>query len=130
MAHGTIKIDTVKSSTAGLAPVFVDSADREIIQGCTARLKFNGSGTPAIDDSFNVSSITDHSTGQWTVNFAVAMTNADYSFVGSTNYVSWWGGLDLYSAAGMTTSSCRIVSHRAGTYSDTTENCCAFFGGL
>ena len=52
MAHGTIKIDTIKTGAAALAPVFVDSADREIIQGCTARLKFNGSGTPAIDDSF------------------------------------------------------------------------------
>ena len=86
MAHGTIKIDTVKSSTAGLAPVFVDSADREIIQGCTAWVNLDGSGTPSATDSFNVSSITDGGSGNYDVNFATAMTNANYAALMTAEY--------------------------------------------
>lgn len=48
---------------------------------CTAWVNFNGTGTVAIRDSFNVSSITDNGTGDYTVNFAVAMANSNYSVV-------------------------------------------------
>ena len=44
-----------------------------------AWVNFNGSGTVAIRRGFNVSSITDNSTGNFTVNFATAMTDANYS---------------------------------------------------
>jgi hypothetical protein len=40
---------------------------------------FNGTGTVAIRDSFNVSSITDNGTGDYTVNFTTAMPNANYA---------------------------------------------------
>lgn len=43
-----------------------------------AWVNFNGTGTVAIRDSFNVSSITDHGTGDYTVNFASALPNANY----------------------------------------------------
>jgi hypothetical protein len=45
-----------------------------------AWVNFNGTGTVAIRASFNVSSITDNGTGDYTVNFAVAMTDADFSY--------------------------------------------------
>jgi hypothetical protein len=44
-----------------------------------AWVNFNGSGTVAIRSSFNVSSITDNGTGQFTVNFTTAMADANYS---------------------------------------------------
>ena len=44
-----------------------------------AWVNFNGTGTVAIRDSHNVSSITDASTGAHTVNFTNAMANASYS---------------------------------------------------
>jgi len=45
-----------------------------------AWVNFDGSTTPvAIRDSFNVSSITDHGTGYYTVTFATAIGNDDYS---------------------------------------------------
>ena len=50
-----------------------------------AWVNFNGSGTVAIRDSYNVSSITDNSTGNYTVNFSTAMANANYSTVMYTN---------------------------------------------
>lgn len=43
-----------------------------------AWVNFNGSGTVAIRDSFNVSSITDNGTGDYTINFATAMPNTNY----------------------------------------------------
>ena len=46
-----------------------------------AWVNFDGTGTVAIRDSFNVSSITDNGTGNYTVNFTTAMPNANYSAV-------------------------------------------------
>ena len=44
---------------------------------------YNGSGTPAFLDSFNTSSLTDHATGDHSVNFTNAMSNANYSLGGA-----------------------------------------------
>jgi hypothetical protein len=49
--------------------------------GCRAWVNFNGSGTVAIRGSGNVSSITDNSTGNYTVNFATDMPDTNYSAV-------------------------------------------------
>ena len=46
---------------------------------CRAWVNFNGTGTVVIRTSGNVSSITDNSTGDYTVNFAVAMVDVNYS---------------------------------------------------
>jgi hypothetical protein len=57
-----------------------------------AWVNFNGTGTVAIRSSYNVSSITDNGTGDYTVNFATALSDANYSISGcsgngSTNLV-------------------------------------------
>ena len=46
---------------------------------CKAFVNFNGTGTVAIRAQFNVSSITDNGTGDYTVNFATAFADANYS---------------------------------------------------
>ena len=46
---------------------------------CRAWVNFNGTGTVAIRASFNVSSITDNGVGDYTVNFATAMPDANYN---------------------------------------------------
>jgi len=51
--------------------------------GCRAWVKFNGSGTVAIDNTANVSSITDLATGRYRVNFTTAMVDADFAAVSS-----------------------------------------------
>ena len=48
-----------------------------------AWVSFNGTGTVAIRDSHNVSSITDQETALYTVNFTNAMSNANYALAGS-----------------------------------------------
>jgi len=62
--------------------------------GCRAWVNFNGTGTVAIRASGNVTSITDNGTGDYTVNFTTAMTDANYGVSGligagsSTNRVA------------------------------------------
>jgi hypothetical protein len=49
------------------------------IYAARAWVNFNGTGTVAIRASGNVSSITDNGTGDYTVNFTNAMSDANYS---------------------------------------------------
>ena len=46
--------------------------------GCRAWVNFNGTGTPAIRGSGNVSSITDNGEGRYAINFTTAMPDANY----------------------------------------------------
>lgn len=50
-----------------------------------AWVNFNGVGTVAIRDSYNVSSITDNGGGDYTVNYANALPSTNYAIVGCTN---------------------------------------------
>jgi hypothetical protein len=56
-------------NAAGSAPVYAPRA----------WVNFNGTGTVGIRDSGNVSSITDNGAGNYTVNFATAMPDANYT---------------------------------------------------
>jgi hypothetical protein len=55
-----------------------------IAYGCRAWVNFNGTGTVAIRASGNVSSITDHATGDYSVNFTNAMPDANYAVLGTS----------------------------------------------
>jgi hypothetical protein len=86
--------------------------------GCRAWVNFNGTGTVAIRASGNVTSITDNGTGDYTVNIATALTDANYSAVGSCG--SGAAGNDDYNLttnynAAPTTSAVRIGSQRANS---------------
>ena len=54
---------------------------------CRAWVNFNGTGTVAIRDSGNVSSITDQGTGLYLVNFSTAMPDDDFATSALANYV-------------------------------------------
>jgi hypothetical protein len=73
--------------------------------GCRAWINFNGTGTPSIRASGNVSSITDNGTGNYTVNLTNAMTDTNYSVVAG-------GGNNLMytNSTNRTTTSYRVVS--------------------
>jgi hypothetical protein len=47
-----------------------------------AWVNFDGTGTVAIRASGNVSSITDHATGDYTINFTTAMADSSYAVSG------------------------------------------------
>lgn len=51
------------------------------VYGCRAWVNFNGSGVVAINESGNVSSVTDNGVGDYTVNFLEPMQDKYYSVV-------------------------------------------------
>ena len=61
-----------------------------------AWVNFNGTGTVAIRDSYNVSSISDLGTGEYTVNYSTAFSNANYCAVATAgrssaaNPIAWF----------------------------------------
>ena len=77
-------MSTTISGTSGVT--FPDSTSMQTgQQACKAWVNFNGTGTVAIRESYNVSSITDNGTGDYTVNFTTAMADVNYcSLVTST----------------------------------------------
>jgi hypothetical protein len=74
-----------------------------------AWVNFNGTGTVAIRDSFNVSSITDHGTGQYSVNFTTAMPNANYAGIAMSGSPAVADTLQSISATAPTTSAFRFT---------------------
>ena len=64
------------------ASAAIDSTKLTGVNDAKAWVNFNGTGTVAIRGSFNVSSITDNGTGNYTVNFTTALSDANYSIAG------------------------------------------------
>lgn len=93
----TAKFDTL-SNVAGTQTVPVAT----VAQGSAkAWVNFDGTGTVAIRASFNVSSITDNGTGDYTVNFTTAMPDANYSIAGTAGtFATFFGTVQLYNPAG------------------------------
>ena len=75
---------------------------------CRAWVNFDGTGTVAIRASGNVSSITDNGTGNYDINFTVAMPDANYSVSGSTDTGESSRVLGRHSSS-PTTSAVRVV---------------------
>ena len=85
----TLKLNTLTgASTAGSIAVTGEgnSTTTNLQQGlCKSWCHFTGTGTIAIDDSFNSSSLTDDGTGSYEVLFTNAMNNTNYSAQGATS---------------------------------------------
>ena len=86
-------------------------------QLCKAWVNFDGTGTPTIRAAYNVSSITDNGTGDYTVNFTTALTDANYSISGAQGITSAGASAGIFAVnrnggtgneAAPTTSGCRI----------------------
>lgn len=91
----TIKVNTIK-----------DTSGTEVYTA-KAWVNFNGTGTVAIREAGNVSSITDNGTGIYTINFTTVMVDGDYSASGATSNDSTLR-FDLYNAG-----SIRVVTNTA-----------------
>jgi hypothetical protein len=73
----TLKTNTL-SNVAGTQSTAIENA---INGSAKAWVNFNGTGTVAIRASYNVSSITDNGTGDYTINLTNAMPDTNYSTV-------------------------------------------------
>lgn len=82
---------------------------------------FNGTGTVAIRASYNVSSITDNGTGDYTVNFTTALSDANYSAVAncttnnafSVQFVSMFNSVVSNANVAPTTSAFRLSTRES-----------------
>ncbi len=107
----TVKVDTIKTT------------DNVEVYTCRAWVNFDGTtntgGSCTIRASGNVTSVTDNGTGDYTINFTTAMTDANYSslFTNGELNTSYWGPIPyIYSQA---TASVRVRSVFAtGSFSD------------
>jgi len=112
---GTPPTPNALSTASGSAPSY----------SARAWVNFNGTGTVAIRGSANVTSITDNGSGDYTINFTTAMSDANYSAVltgrradetGDTNF-----GIVFYSDASYLSTSLRIG---VGSSNDGTKRDC------
>jgi hypothetical protein len=75
----TLKVNTIQDTNNGNV-----SSTAQIYQGrSTAWVNFNGQGTIGVRDDYNVNSLTDHSTGRYTVTFGSAFSNNQYCALGN-----------------------------------------------
>lgn len=114
----TLKATTL-SNLAGSKTVPTDT----VVDGSAkAWVNFNGTGTVAIRRSFNVSSITDNGTGDYTVNFTAAMADANYGINGS---VADSGGFrrvfNQKGSVAPTTSAVRVMCKDASSGTTTAD---------
>lgn len=92
-----------------------------------AWVNFNGTSTVAIRDSYNVSSITDSGTGDYTINFSTALNNSNYSAVGSSRAV-FGTRISLIGFSNYATTSVRIGTvNLTNQLQDEDTNCVTIF---
>ena len=105
-------------------------ADTVVDGTAKAWVSFNGTGTVAIRASFNVTSITDNGTGDYTINFTTALTDANYSLVlgARNNNAGSVRCIGLYSGGAYSTTQARlfVVDSVAGAADPDIVNAAAY----
>lgn len=123
-------VTSVSSASADTPVILQDSSSNS--NTCRAWVNFNGTGTVAIRADFNVTSITDNGTGDYTVNFTTAMPDANYAvtasakYNSSTNYHTVTLG-DISGGSNPTTTTCRLMSMANTVNQDCDYVTAAFF---
>jgi hypothetical protein len=83
---------------------------------CKAWVIFNGTGTVAIRAAFNVSSIQDSGTGDYTINFTTAMPDVDYTFLCAARNTAFGSTVaQPVPDTVLTTSAIRVISFQSTT---------------
>ena len=95
-----------------------------------AWVNFNGTGTVAIRDGENISSLSDNGTGNYTINFTTAMSDLNYAPTASVKWGTGTGAV-FYARTtdALTTSSyqCRTRIGTNSTFADPDYVYAAFF---
>jgi|5B_taG_2_1085324.scaffolds.fasta_scaffold218245_2 hypothetical protein len=111
----TVKAANLQNTGSG-APTFKNSSGTEIGQLVKAWINFNGSGTVAIRDDFNVSSLTDNAFGVYTITFNTAFANNDYALV-TNQFLETDGGAGkvIHTGNGHDENTTTTAKFRCGT---------------
>jgi hypothetical protein len=79
-----LRVNTLKDASGNNSV-----ATSTVAQGSAkAWVNFNGTGTIAIRESFNTSSLTDNGTGDYDSNLTNSMSNADFSVGATTSFLT------------------------------------------
>lgn len=133
----TLSTANIQTKAANTPPVIKDVNGTECGTFCRAWVNFQGTGTVAINDSFNVSAVTDVAQGAYTVTLSNAMPNTNYAVTAFLQYdssqtASTAGsaqGLELARVAKTTTSFGLISRIYTGTLYDAESIFAVVFGG-
>jgi len=88
----TLKTTTIQDTSGNNS-----STTEQLAQGrAKAWITFNGTGTVANRDKFNIATITDNGTGDYTLTFTNAMSSSDYAVVGSAGFGSAGAWTSVY----------------------------------
>jgi hypothetical protein len=78
-------------------------------------INFKGTGTIAINDTYNVSSIVDEGVGEYTINFDRDFANANYAPVGVAKRLAADGSnivqMAIEKSSGLSVGSMRVIFH-------------------
>ena len=118
---GTLTISTLSDGTNST------SATNCIQGSAKAWVNFDGTGTVAIRASYNVSSITDNGTGDYTINFTNALPDANYSAVCSSSYSSLYVNRFCGPIVFNTSSARVVVQDSVGSGLDSNVICVSVF---
>jgi len=105
MANGTVAFDTLQ--TSGQISSTAKSVDTDYIaRGCgKCFMDLNGTGTIALRDSFNIASVTDNGTGDYTVSINNDFNSSNYVYAGSAE-----NSTDTQNGRGVTGFSNQILA--------------------
>jgi hypothetical protein len=96
------------ATVSGTAPLYM----------CRAWVNFNGTGTPAIRASGNVSSITDNGTGTYTINITTALADTNFATLVSAGDTTVSSANSTMTYVGSKSTTTQFVAIRNGTNSD------------
>ena len=88
---------------------------------CRAWANFDGTGTPSIRDSGNVSSVTDDAVGRYNVNFSNAMPDVNYAAVVTAGESIFHVGIARQTGSSTTVVQVDVSDYIAETYTDDTS---------
>ena len=103
----TLKVNTIQNTSGGSS-----STPDQIANGrAKVWANIDGVDTVGINDSFNVSSVTDEGTGQYRVNFSITMANTNFAAVNGGASRNTTGSYDTFITTNdFTTTSLYLMS--------------------
>jgi hypothetical protein len=127
---GVVEKATPAEVEAATADKYPDAALLKYHPGVAkAWVQFNGTGTVAIRASYNVSSVTDNGTGDYTINFTTAFSSANYGFQLSAAESLTGAGFAWLRTDAPTIGAFRLITTNfTGTLTDCQYVSAVFFG--
>ena len=109
----TLRVNTIQNQPGTGAPN-IDGLAR-------AWVNFDGTGTVAIRGSFNVTSITDNGTGNYTINFTTAMPNTNYATLATNGWSGSgvdWAFMTEWTGKATTSTTIRVANNTVSSLVD------------